>query len=158
MTDWEVSIIQAITPEDYASAGQFILDYSREFHETLSYQNIEAEVRHLQERYSPPESRLLLLKVSNIAAGCVIVKRFSDDAIEMKRMYIDPRHRGNGYSQVMLNMAISAARSMGGKRLLLDTEPIMANAIHLYEKNGFQPIPPYYDSPLPNAMFYELIL
>ncbi len=158
MKQWEVSIIQASTPEDFAVAGRFILDYAKEFRESLSFQNIDKEVSRLQELYCPPDARLFILKIGNHAAGCVIVKRFSEDAFEMKRMYIDPAHRGHGYSQVMLDMAIGTARNMGAKRLLLDTEPTMTSAIHLYEKNGFKSIPPYYDSPLPNAMFYELVL
>ncbi len=158
MKAWEVSIIQATTSEDFAVAGHFILDYSKEFHESLSFQNIEKEVSRLQEMYSPPDARLFLLKVGDEAAGCVIVKRFSADAMEMKRMYIAPRHRGKGYSQAMLDMAIGTARSMGARRLLLDTDPSMHNAIYLYEKNGFRSIPPYYQSPLPNALFFELLL
>lgn len=158
MKDWEVSIIQATTPQDFAAAGHFILDYSREFKESLAFQDIETEVLELEKRYCPPHARLFLLTIGGVEAGCVIVQKRSDDTAEMKRMYIAPPHRGKGYSQVMLDVAIGTARNMGAKKLLLDTEPAMTSAIHLYEKNGFRPIPPYYDSPLPDAMFYELKL
>ncbi len=158
MKTWEVSIIQAMSPQDFAIAGQFILDYFQEFEETLSYQNIEEEVADLQELYRPPDARLFLLQVGNVPAGCVIARRFSEDAIEMKRMYINPRHRGQGYSQALLDMVIGTARSMGVRRILLDTEPNMKNAIALYEKNGFRKTTAYHDSPLPNAIFYELVM
>lgn len=158
MKTWEVSIIQAMSPQDFAIAGQFILDYSKEFEEALSYQNIKEEVAHLQELYSPPDARLFLLQVGNVPAGCVIAKRFSEDAIEMKRMYIDPRHRGQGYSQALIDMVIGTARSMKARRILLDTEPNMKSAIYLYEKNGFKKTTAYHKSPLPNAIFYELVL
>lgn len=158
MKTWEVSILQATTPEEFATAGHFILDYSKEFRESLSFQAIEKEVAQLQKLYSPPDSRLFLLIVGSEAAGCVIVKRLSSEDFELKRMYIDPQHRGKGYSQAMLDMAIGTARNMGAKRLLLDTDSTMTNAMHLYEKNGFRQIPAYYKSPLPNASFYELIL
>lgn len=42
--------------------------------------------------------------------------------------------------------------------MLLDTEPVMATAIQLYEKYGFQRRDAYYNSPLPNVLYYELIL
>lgn len=155
MKTWEVSIIQAMTPQDFAIAGQFILDYSKEFEESLHHQNIKKEVANLQELYSPPDARLFLLQVGNIPAGCVIVKRFSEDSIEMKRMYIDPQHRGHGYSQALLDMVIGAAHGMQAKKILLDTEPAMTNAIYLYEKNGFRQCEAYHESPLPNAMFFE---
>jgi carbonic anhydrase len=158
MKTWEVSIIQAMSPHDFAIAGQFILDYLKEFESSLGDQDIEREVAELDKLYSPPNARLFLLQVGNVPAGCVIVKRLADNDIEMKRMYIDPRHRGHGYSQALLDMVIGAARNMGGNRILLDLEPSMKSAIHLYEKNGFKKIPAYHESLLPNAMFYELKL
>ena len=47
----------------------------------------------------------------------------------------------------------NAVASLGHGALCLDTLPFMAEARALYLTAGFRPIPLYYDSPVPGAVF-----
>jgi len=60
--------------------------------------------------------------------------------------------------QQLARAVISAARGLGYAAMRLDTLSSMASAIELYRKLGFQSAEPYYDNPLPGALFFELKL
>lgn len=153
-----VKITIASSPVDFAAGAALILEYRAEFYEILRLQNIDEELRELQHRYSPPNSCFFLLKEAETVVACAILKRFSEDAVELKRMYLKPEARGKGYGKRLLQHAIQTAKELGFRRMVLDTEPIMATAIELYEKFGFQRCDAYYASPLPNVLYYELQL
>lgn len=153
-----VTIQVASSPADFAAGAGLILEYAAEFHEVLRLQNIAQEVAELEQRYSLPKAQFFLLKEGETVLACAILKRFSEDAVELKRMYLKPEGRGKGYGNLLMQHAIQTARDLGFRRMLLDTEPVMATAIQLYEKYGFQKRDAYYESPLANVIFYELVL
>lgn len=151
-----IKIITASSPVDFAAGAALISSYAQEFYDILCLQNINQELQELSQRYSPPSSQFFLLKEAESPVACVILKRFSADAVELKRMYIKKEARGRSYSKLLLNHAIEVAKNLGYRRMLLDTVPAMTTAIQLYEKFGFQRRDAYYDSPLSDAFFYEL--
>jgi GNAT superfamily N-acetyltransferase len=153
-----ITIEIASSPADFAAGAELIAAYRKEFYEVLCLQNIDQELLELELRYSPPDSRFFLLKEAEKIVGCAILKRLSEEAVELKRMYLQAEARGRGYSKLLLQHCIQTARDLGFRRMLLDTEPVMATAIQLYERFGFQRCEPYYNSPLPNGLFYELVL
>jgi ribosomal protein S18 acetylase RimI-like enzyme len=48
---------------------------------------------------------------------------------------------------------VKEAERIGYREMRLDTLPSMAGAIALYRKLGFQPIEPYYDTPVFGTIF-----
>ena len=54
---------------------------------------------------------------------------------------------------------VNEGRRAGYTRMRLDTiRETMQKAIELYQSVGFKEIPPYYDNPLPAALYMELDL
>ena len=47
---------------------------------------------------------------------------------------------------------------MGYEKILLDTAPFLETATALYRSFGFREIPPYWDNPFAEALFFELSL
>ena len=76
---------------------------------------------------------------------------------ELKRLYLTPASRGLGVSKLLMDIAISHARKLGYKEMLLDTLSSMTPARRLYEGYGFEEIGSYYES-VEDAVFYRLIL
>jgi GNAT superfamily N-acetyltransferase len=119
---------------------------------------------------SPPESRhgysieklineevpFFIIRDNGTAVGCGGIKIFGSDYGEIKRMYVRPQFRGLGFAKLMLEHLADYARSRGVSLLRLETGIAQQDAIALYERSGFQSIPPFGEyKPDPLSRFYE---
>jgi GNAT superfamily N-acetyltransferase len=58
-------------------------------------------------------------------------------ALEVKKVFVDPRRRGAGVARVLLAHLEDYARERGVASLVLQTGPLQHEAIALYEKIGY---------------------
>ncbi|WP_342086381.1 GNAT family N-acetyltransferase [Dyadobacter sp. OTU695] len=72
------------------------------------------------------------------AIGCGAIKAFSDEAMEVKRMYVSPEGRNKGIATRVLTELEDWAREMRYARCVLETGKRQPEAIALYEKNGYR--------------------
>jgi len=97
-----------------------------------------------------------LIRENGAPAGCGGLKLSGTGYGEVKRMYVRPQFRGLGLAKLMLNHLVDYAQRQGIGLLRLETGIHQRAAIGLYERMGFQRIPPfgeYKDDPL--SRFYE---
>lgn len=138
--------------------------------DTLAARTLIAELEaHLEPLY-PRQSRhgysvdklmaesvdFFLMRYDGTPAACGGIKLFSAGYGEIKRMYVRPQFRGLGLAKMMLDHLEGYARSQNVPLLRLETGIHQHAAIGLYERMGFQKIPPfgaYVDDPL--SRFYE---
>jgi putative acetyltransferase len=83
-------------------------------------------------------------------AGCGCFKPYDAGAVEVKRMFVRPDARGNGISKMVLSELETWAHSLGYKYTVLETGEKQVEALSLYPKSGYLPIPkygPYVDLP-----------
>ena len=91
--------------------------------------------------------------------GCVALHPFEGEACEMKRLYVRPEARGHALGRVLVERLIKEARTIGYKRMRLDTvEPIMTKAVLLYRDMGFEEIVAYRENPMEGTLYFELKL
>jgi carbonic anhydrase len=90
--------------------------------------------------------------------GCAALRKWEPDACEMKRLYVRPAFRGKGAGWELVRSLISEARSIGYKKMLLDTLPSMKESHKLYRTLGFREISAYQKNPIPGSLFFELAL
>jgi GNAT superfamily N-acetyltransferase len=76
----------------------------------------------------------------------------------VKRLYVQPAHRGEGWGRRLAETVIGEARAIGYRELKLDTLEWMDDARRLYTKLGFRECPAYYDNPLPGVVYMTLTL
>lgn len=71
--------------------------------------------------------------------GTVGLYPIDAETVELRKMYFDKILRGKGYGKVTLQRMITEARRRGFKKIYLETNSVLKEAIHLYEKFGFLP-------------------
>lgn len=73
--------------------------------------------------------------------GTVALRFISDGVYEMTKMAVDKSWHGGGAGQFLCRAAIEKAREMGMDKLILYSNRVLENAIHIYHKMGFTEIP-----------------
>lgn len=102
------------------------------------------------EKFGPPDGRLLLACTDDASVGIVCMQRIASDTAEIKRMYVEPAHRGAGIGRSLLDELLAAAISAGYRRVWLDSPAFMTAAHALYRSAGFVDIAPYSESEIPD--------
>lgn len=77
------------------------------------------------------------------ALGCGAIRELDSGDIEIKRMYVPPTSRSKGIATKVLLELENWARELSFTRCVLETGLKQPEAIHLYEKNGYERIPNY---------------
>lgn len=140
---------------DVQAAALLFDEYASSLGIDLSFQDFATELANLPGKYAPPAGALLIARdLQGEPLGCVGVRPMAPDGCcEMKRLYVSPRARGLGLGKALVDAAIREALRIGHREMRLDTLPTMGEAMALYRKAGFQPIEPYYDTPLSGTVF-----
>lgn len=97
-----------------------------------------------------------VMRQDSVPAGCGGIQLFDRAYGELKRMYVRPRFRRIGLGKSILSHLTGYARRQGVGVLRLETGIHQKEAIGLYERSGFQRIPPfgaYKEDPL--SLFFE---
>jgi putative acetyltransferase len=79
----------------------------------------------------------------NVPVGCGAFKPYESEAVEIKRMYVLPEHRGKGIAPHVLTELEKWARELKYKFCVLETGKKQPEAIALYQKAGYKVIPNY---------------
>lgn len=86
---------------------------------------------------------VIVVYVGDIPAGCGAVKKYSDDTMEVKRMFTLPQYRSRGIASLVLAELERWAMELGYSKCILETGKRQPEAIALYKKSGYKIIPNY---------------
>jgi ribosomal protein S18 acetylase RimI-like enzyme len=153
-------ILPVRTPGDLSAVVALFRAYGESLDVDLAYQGFEAEMKAMPGKYAPPRGELLLARSSDdTPVGCVGLRPIEPGGCcEMKRLYVAPEGRGAGLGAMLVDAIVRAAETIGYTEMRLDSLPSMAAAIALYRKLGFEPMHPYYDTPVAGTVFLRRIL
>jgi GNAT superfamily N-acetyltransferase len=139
-------------------ARRLIDEYAASLDFDLAFQNFNSELESLPTEYGPPDGCFVLARDEGVWIGCGGVRRLSESACEMKRLYVSPSGRGRGAGRRIAEALIDAARRLGYRTMLLDTTPSMPRAQQLYTSLGFTTVSPYRYNPIDGASYWRLDL
>ncbi len=151
-------LIQPDSPQLWETARALVREYVSSLNIDLDFQNFDEELLHFEQEYVPPTGTFLLARNDNEFLGCGAVRRFSSSDCEMKRLYVRPAGRNLGLGRQLATALIAEAKSLGYKRILLDTLPTMRSAQSLYKSLGFRSTEPYRFNPIPGSAYLQLDL
>jgi GNAT superfamily N-acetyltransferase len=156
-----VDIREADLPGDLAALEGLWLEYLTWVCEEVearygfseSAQDLVAHDIATIERFGPPDGRLLLAFVDDVAVGTVCMQRIGPDMAELKRMYVEPSHRHGGLGRALVDRLIAMVRMSGYERIWLDSPDFMSAAHRLYRASGFIDIGPYPGTGIPESLW-----
>ncbi len=165
----QAAIRQASGSLDVALARSLLEEYARWLDEDLCFQGFAQELATLPGAYAPPRGRLLLAGHAGdafgcvaYAFGCVALRPLHDGELrsvaEVKRLYVQPRGRGQRWGRRLVTQVIAEATAIGYSELKLDTLQRMSQARSLYASLGFTECDPYYHNPLGAPVYMRLSL
>jgi putative acetyltransferase len=153
------AIFPALSPAQIAQARELFLEYAQSLGFSLCFQGFDKELAGLPGDYAAPEGRLLLAAHEDQLVGCVALHKLEPQICEMKRLYVRPKFRGNGFGRALADRVIVEARRIGYCRIRLDTiESVMKGAVAMYRNIGFLEIAPYCSNPIAGTLYMELQL
>ena len=91
-------------------------------------------------------SEVIIATINGTAIGCAGLKAYSECDAEIKRVWVEQNYRRNHIADEMIDRIEGKARELGFRRTILQTRPIMKDAVGLYLKRGYCQIenyPPY---------------
>jgi len=99
---------------------------------------------HLSDVFTENRSAYFVIEIDNeVAGGCGFfpTKGLPQNTCELVKLYVSKKYRHNGYGQTLLEKCMEGAKKKGYEKMYLESMPELANAIGMYEKNGFEKIP-----------------
>lgn len=126
-------------------------DFQRFYKITENYYNKVVGDKKLRKGFIPHNNSALITEalvvyVSERPVACAGLKKYSDRAVEAKRIWVEPQYRKNGIGSQIFEELEKKAKDLGYKKLILQTRAEMTDALKLYDEIGFERIvnyPPY---------------
>ncbi len=77
------------------------------------------------------------------AVGCGSIKKYADNSMEVKRMYVRPEYRGQGIASRILAALEEWGKTLGYSETILETLKSQTSVVAMYQRNGYEIIPNY---------------
>lgn len=82
--------------------------------------------------------QVILILSQEKAVACAAMKKFDHRTVEIKRMFVDKAHRGQGLAKRILAELEHWAKETGFERCVLETGKKQPEAIALYSGSGYK--------------------
>lgn len=73
--------------------------------------------------------------------GTMSLMKHEDGVFEFTKMAVDPAFQGRGIGKEMMLYCIAFAKAQQFKKVILYSNTLLENAIHIYQKHGFVEVP-----------------
>lgn len=148
------SVIDPADPDARAA----LVAYLREVGARIDGAVVSVDAADDVHEYRPPLGVFLVVRDdagSVLAAGAV--RLLEETTAEIKRMWVSPAARGLGLGTTLLASLEAEAVGLGARRVVLDTNATLHEAIALYERRGYARIERYNENPDATEFFEKLL-
>jgi len=98
-------------------------------------------LQHPQEHIILPGGAILMALYEGNVVGTVALRRVSSDVYEFTKMAVDDAYQGKKIGKALALSALQRAKALGARKVILYSNTKLTNAIALYRKIGFLPVP-----------------
>jgi putative acetyltransferase len=100
--------------------------------------SLAEEIDRIDDYYSDRNGGFWVAIDGDDVVGMFGLEQSGPDAMELRRMYVDPDQRRRGIARTMLAFAEDQCRRRNFKRLDLSTSELQPEALALYRRAGYQ--------------------
>lgn len=104
-----------------------------------------------------PAGLLLVARLRREPVGCGALKLSDGQPPEVKRMWVAESARGLGVGRRLLDELERHARTRGARRIRLETNRTLTEAISMYRSAGYDEVSPFNDEPFAHHWFEKRI-
>ena len=130
-----------LRPANNGDCGEIVnLVYGvlREYNLEPDAESTDADLKDIEQSYFERGGTFYVLEEK---AGSIIgaygLYPLDDRTCELRKMYLHSSYRGKGLGKLLLENALSEARQLGFKAVVLETASVLKEAIGLYKSYGF---------------------
>jgi len=146
----EIAPVDPAHPDARRCLGEYFRELDRRFDVGFDPQNsIPADAEDLR----LPNGMLLVATLRSEAVGCGALKLHGDQPAEIKRMWVAPTTRGLGLGRRLLCELERHAAEQGARRVRLETNRALTEAIALYRAAGYREVAAFNDEPYAHHWF-----
>jgi N-acetylglutamate synthase-like GNAT family acetyltransferase len=98
-------------------------------------------LQHPDEHIISKGGAILMARCDREMAGTVALKYVEPGVYEFTKMAVDEKFRGQHIGLLLSEAAIIKAKQLGARKIILYSNTLLAPAISMYRKIGFQEIP-----------------
>lgn len=103
--------------------------------------------------FAPPPGTFIVIRLDGTLVGCGGFKRETAGTAYIKRMWVSRDARGLGLGRRLLAELEDRARSLGYRKICLETEKSLKEAQQLYRSSGYVEVPRFNDEPYADHWF-----
>jgi putative acetyltransferase len=132
--------VRSATNADVDAVKRLVYRVLREYKLNPEPDGTDADLLDIETNYIKRGGLFEILADENDALlGTVGLYPINNEIVELRKMYFDPILRGQGYGKQTLERMIKEARQRGFKKIYLETNSVLKEAISLYQRFGFAP-------------------
>ena len=132
--------LRAATNADAEAVRDVVFSALREHGLDPSPEDTDADLYDIERHYRSCGGRfdVLVENRSGEIIGTVGLHPDESGAVELRKMYLRPEHRGRGCGRCLIEHALAEARRLGFRRVILESTSKLPKAVALYRSYGFQ--------------------
>jgi len=112
--------------------------YAQEYNWGDPFEGLCAQiVAHFVNNFDPALERCWIAEMNGENVGCVMLAKDAPGVARLRLLLVDPKARGLGLGQRLVDECVTFARAAGYKKITLWTHSVLTAARHCYEKAGF---------------------
>ena len=146
--------VRSATNQDKNKIISLVTDILSEFALQPEFENAESDLIDIEATYFQTGGFFKVVEDNyNHLLGTFALSPVDENTCKLRKMYLAPQARSIGLGRQMLERAIDDARKSGFKTMILETMPIMKDAVRLYTRRGFKLIKKQPESPRCELVF-----